>query len=159
MVEFKLQNYMQELEDIFKIRDYAEWEADYTALKSEGKKLWEGTGLPNDIREGWHKAAKENKLFAFGPYSVPLDVVEAIEDDTRQMLRNAGITKSKSDDGTISATYVQIIKDKVKRLEEDLRAKQKQIDTLIATIGEMRSKGTKEPFKEEKAADDEVELF
>jgi hypothetical protein len=127
------------IENPFKIRDFKEWESELAKLTTEGKKLWADTGLADDIRKGWHEAAKKNQLFAFGPYSVPLDVVEAIEEDTKHMLHCAGIHKKPESGLSPDPQYIQSLKDRAKQLEEDVRAKQKQIDTLLGVIGELRA--------------------
>ena len=121
------------IDNPFKIRDFKE--SELAKLTAEGKKLWAETGLNNDIRQGWKKAASEGKLYAFGPYSVPLDVVEAIENDTKEMLHMAGIHKTPDHHISPDPQYIQSLKDRAKQLEDDVLAKQKQIDTLLSLVG------------------------
>jgi hypothetical protein len=104
---------------------WTKWEKDYAALLADGEQLWRAKGFDNDIRAGWQKAAKENKLYTSG-----------IRKDWQKT------PYAPLFDGT---KYIQ-------ELEEEVKTKQRQIDTLLFTLEELKKKHS--PPQEE-----EIELF
>jgi hypothetical protein len=136
--EPKKQDRVDLSKNIFYIADYEDWVSEYETLKAKSKELWESTGLPSDIRAGWYEAAKSGKLHSVGPYTVSLDVIENIEEDTKRLLDNAGIKIKK--EKHYDSSYIEEVKSSEKALREQVETLTKQIFTLLDLVAELREK-------------------